>query len=157
MNVTFKSILESDLDSILAIENESHIHPWPRGVFRDCLRVSYVCDMLVDSQSGEGSAAETIIVYGIMSVAAGEAHIFNVCVSADFRRQGFGEKMLSHLLAVAKNKNAEAAFLEVRPSNLTAISLYEKLGFEIVGRRKDYYPAPSGREDAVIMTMKLDC
>lgn len=150
MSFVFKSIKDTDLDAIVEIENESHIHPWSKSVFRDCLRVSYVCDMLV-----QDDAETQIVVYGIMSVAVGEAHIFNVCVNADYRRQGFGEKMMRHLIDVAKNKNASIAFLEVRPSNITAISLYEKLGFETTGRRKDYYPAGNGREDAVIMSMKL--
>ena len=151
MSLIFQPITESDLDSVLEIENESHIHPWSKSVFRDCLRVSYICEMLIDEAN-----PENIIVYGVMSVAAGEAHIFNVCVNAGFRRQGFGEKMMLYLIDKAKNKNAGATFLEVRPSNTSAISLYEKLGFEITGRRKDYYPAENGREDAVIMSLKLN-
>ena len=143
----FHSVTDEDLDAIIAIENESHIHPWSKSVFRDCLRVSYVCEML--------KSDEAVVVYGVMSVAAGEAHIFNVCVNAEFRRQGFGEEMMQHLIEKAKAKNAETAFLEVRPSNVSSISLYEKLGFEITGKRKDYYPSENGREDAVIMSMGL--
>lgn len=146
----FYSITESDLDSIAEIENQSHIHPWSKNVFRDCLRVSYICEKLLNDD-----ADKDILVYGIMSVAAGEAHIFNVCVNTEFRRQGLGEKMMWHLIEKAKNKQAEVAFLEVRPSNVSAIALYEKLGFQITGRRKNYYPAEDGREDAVIMSMSL--
>ena len=147
MSMEFLPICEADLESIVEIENQSHIHPWSKGVFRDCLRVSYVCDMV----KSDGC----VLVYGIMSVAAGEAHVFNVCVNAEFRRQGYGEKMMQHLLAKAKNQKAETAFLEVRPSNEVAISLYEKIGFKITGRRKDYYPSENGREDAVIMSMGI--
>lgn len=147
MSDVFRPVNDSDLDAILEIEKSSHIHPWSKNVFRDCLRVSYVCEILTDD--------EKILVYGVMSVAAGEAHVFNVCVNGDFRRKGYGEKMMLHLLDQAKKKKAETAFLEVRPSNVAAISLYEKLGFDITGRRKDYYPAENGREDAVIMSMAL--
>jgi len=145
----FRAIKVSDLDLIVAIENECHIHPWSKGVFKDCLRVSYTCEMLMDDQ------ADSVIVYGVMSVAAGEAHIFNVCVNVKYRRQGFGKKMITHMLEVARNKSAGEAFLEVRPSNKFAIALYEQMGFEITGRRKDYYPSDNGREDAVIMSVKL--
>ncbi len=147
MDTYFKSIEDEDLDAIVAIEQDSHIHPWSKSVFRDCLRVSYICDVLMSGDS--------IVVYGVMSIAAGEAHVFNVCVSGEFRRQGYGEEMMQHLLEIARNKKAETAFLEVRPSNEVAISLYEKLGFVVVGRRKNYYPADQGREDAVIMKMSL--
>lgn len=147
MSIVLQPILESDIDSIVEIENESHLHPWSKSVFRDCLRVSYICDMYTDN--GE------ILVYGIMSVAVGEAHIFNVCVNKKYRRKGYGEKMMEHLIERAKNKNAKTAFLEVRPSNEVAISLYEKLGFTITGKRKDYYPTENGREDAIIMSLKL--
>ncbi len=144
----FRAVQESDLDTIVAIENSSHIHPWSKSVFRDCLRVSYVCDMLL-SDDGQ------VVVYGVMSVAAGEAHIFNVCVNKLCRRKGYGKKMMLHLLHKAKAQNASIVFLEVRQSNAPAISLYKKLGFEATGSRKDYYPAKDGREDAVIMSMTL--
>jgi len=145
MNV--RKMRETDLDAVLAIENTSHVHPWSRGVFRDCLRVSYVCDMFTKD--------DEIIVYGIMSVAAGESHIFNVCVNDKYRRQGFGQEMMMHLIKKAKKQGAEVAFLEVRPSNKVAIALYEKLGFAVTGKRKDYYPLEKGREDAFVMSLKL--
>ena len=137
----------TDLDAVVQIENESHIHPWSKSVFRDCLRVSYICDLLEEGQE--------ILVYGVMSVAVGEAHIFNVCVNQKYRRQGYGQKMMDHLLEKAKHKHATVAFLEVRPSNLSAIALYEKLGFKTTGRRKDYYPTENGREDAIVMSLEL--
>lgn len=147
MNLQVKAIEESDLDAVIDIENQSHIHPWSRSVFRDCLRVSYICDMF--------TLDKVIVVYGVMSIAAGESHIFNVCVNIEYRQQGYGNKMMQHLLQIAKDKNANIAFLEVRPSNTVAVSLYKKIGFETSGIRKDYYPTENGREDALIMTLNI--
>lgn len=65
-----------------------------------------------------------------------------------------GRKMMEHLIVLARKK-AETMFLEVRPSNIGVIKLYDSLGFNDVGRRKDYYPAESGREDAVILALEL--
>jgi len=145
--IVFQVMTEADLDDILAIENVSHTHPWSIGIFQDCLRVGYYSPML--------KSGEEIIAYGVMSIAVEEAHIFNVCVSSEYRGKGFGLQMMEHLLKVAKEKSAKSVFLEVRPSNEVAIQLYNKIGFLEVGIRKDYYPAKKGREDALIFAMDI--
>jgi ribosomal-protein-alanine N-acetyltransferase len=94
--------------------------------------------------------------YCIMSVGAAEAHVLNLCIADDFRRQGLGERLLTHMLEIARQKNVGAVFLEVRPSNQPAISLYEKVGFNQIGTRHDYYPAKVGREDAIILAKSLE-
>ena len=94
--------------------------------------------------------------YGIMSLGAGEAHILNLCIDGAFRRCGLGRTMLDYLLETARDKDISAAFLEVRPSNEDAIRLYEIAGFEKVGIRKSYYQAENGREDAVVLSLRLD-
>ena len=68
---------------------------------------------------------------------------------------GLGRKMLEHLLGVARSCPSEVLFLEVRPSNIQAIDLYRRFGFNEVGTRQGYYPAPQGREDALILAMQL--
>lgn len=78
-----------------------------------------------------------------------EAHITLLGIDPEYRGQGLGELLLSHLLLQAHNWSLERATLEVRASNTTAINLYQKMGFEIAGRRKDYYPIPP--EDALIL------
>ncbi len=146
--VSYRQMQEADLTEVLQIENEAHLFPWSQGIFLDCLRVGYQCPlMLMDDE---------ILAYGVMSIVAGEAHIFNICVKHSVRGQGFGRRMLRHLLDVAIQKQATTAFLEVRPSNQTALNLYMQSGFAEVGLRKDYYPAAQGkREDAVIMAIDL--
>jgi ribosomal-protein-alanine N-acetyltransferase len=86
-----------------------------------------------------------------MSVAAGECHILNLCVHPQAQGNGLGKKLLTKLLLVARKHHADTAFLEVRPSNKIAITLYSNSGFNEVGMRRNYYPAKHGREDAIIM------
>ncbi|MDH5228565.1 MAG: ribosomal protein S18-alanine N-acetyltransferase [Gammaproteobacteria bacterium] len=143
----WRQMLETDLPQIVLIEQQAHLTPWSAGIFSDCLRVGYVSRLLqVDQQ---------IVAYGIMSVAAGEAHIFNLCVAPENQRQGYGRQMLKHLMQIAIERKAQSIFLEVRPSNQKAIALYRDAGFDEVGVRKNYYPAKKGREDALILAKEL--
>ena len=91
-----------------------------------------------------------------MSTGASEAHILNLCIGQNFRRRGLGQELLSHMLGLAKQKDVSTVFLEVRPSNEIAIALYDKMGFNQIGIRHDYYPAKVGREDAVILAKSLE-
>lgn len=143
----FRIMIDSDLSEVLAIEKEGHRFPWSEGIFRDCLRVGYYCPVMIKDN--------VIVGYGVMSIAAGEAHIFNVCVAKRYRNQRLGQLVMEHLLNLARERKSNSVFLEVRPSNQIAINLYAKLGFIEVGIRKNYYPSDNGREDAVIMAMDI--
>ena len=144
----FRLMQESDLDEVLKLEADGHAIPWSKGIFNDCLRVGYYCTVV--------EAENVCSVYAVMSAAAGEAHILNVCVNKKLRNQGLGRKTVLHLLDVARSGDVKTVFLEVRPSNVVAIGLYESIGFIEVGLRKDYYPKPAGgREDALLMAMEL--
>ncbi len=81
------------------------------------------------------------------------ADMMNIAVSSDYRRQGIGQALIEGLVAHLLRKNVIALLLEVRVSNIPAITLYEKLGFEQVGRRRGYYHNP--REDALILRKEL--
>lgn len=135
---------ESDLDAVYALELASYDFPWTRGIFADCLRVGYACWVL---SPGDGSIAG----YGILSVAAGEAHIMNVCLAKVWRGTGQGKRLLYRLIDLARWHEAERMFLEVRASNTIAQNLYRQAGFHAVGRRKGYYEATDGREDAIVL------
>ncbi len=145
--VSLRAMSESDLQSVLAIELSAYAFPWTEGIFRDCLRVGYVCRVL--EVDGEVSG------YGIMSMGAGEAHVLNVCVGPRARCRGFGRTMLRSLLDRAAHAGMREAFLEVRPSNRAAIRLYQSMGFQIVGVRRGYYQAVNGREDASVLSRSL--
>jgi ribosomal-protein-alanine N-acetyltransferase len=138
---------ELDVPVIVAIERAAYQFPWSEGIFRDCLRVGYVCRVV--DVGGE------LTGYGIMSVGAGEAHILNVCIREEFRCRGLARKLLQYLLERALASGMQEAFLEVRPSNTTAARLYHSMGFEQVGVRRGYYQATVGREDAAVLRRVL--
>lgn len=138
---------DNDLDVILAIELEAYPYPWSRGIFGDCLRVGYSCWVM--------EVGETIVGYGVLTAGAGEAHVLNLCIGAEHRGNGYGARLLRRLIDLARWHEAGSIFLEVRPSNQPAFKLYEKFGFAVVGRRPNYYPAEQGREDALVMVLRL--
>ena len=96
-----------------------------------------------------------IVGHGILSVGAGEAHLLNICVNPDFQGKGYGRVLVEHLVSQARSQAAISMFLEVRVSNQIAYQLYEKLGFNEVGVRENYYPAFVGREDALVLAIEL--
>jgi [ribosomal protein S18]-alanine N-acetyltransferase len=145
--VLIRPMMEMDLTEVAAIEQKSYAFPWSENIFRDCLRVGYTCRAL--------DLAGQIIGYGVMSMGAGEAHILNLCVREEFRIVGFGRRLLEHMLERAAASGVGEAFLEVRPTNLAAIRLYQRLGFEQIGIRRGYYQAPDGREDAIVLKLDL--
>lgn len=138
---------ESDLDAVMAVELQAYPFPWTHGIFRDCLLAGY--PMWVQERGGR------LVGYGVLSVAAGEAHVLNLCTAPGHEGQGLARRMLLALLRVARGQGAQRVFLEVRPSNPRAIALYERNGFNEIGRRPRYYPAHGGREDAIVMAMEL--
>jgi ribosomal-protein-alanine N-acetyltransferase len=143
----FRPMREADLDAVMDIERRCYPHPWTRAIFDDCLRVGYNCWVVERQGVIEG--------YGVISVAAGESHLLNLCVRPQSQRQGIGRKLLRHLISLARRRQAEAIFLEVRPSNTAACNLYREAGFNELGTRRDYYPAGAGREDALILAREL--
>lgn len=138
---------EADLEAIFAIELRAYPFPWTLGIFRDCLRADYPSWVL--HQDGR------IVGYFLMSLAAGEAHLLNLCVAPEAQGRGYGRKLLHAMLHLARGRGAARVFLEVRPSNAGAIALYFNEGFNEIGRRPRYYPAADGREDALVMAMEL--
>lgn len=136
-----------DLDRVFDIEIRAYEFPWTLGIFHDCLRSGYGCWVLADEAR--------IIGYGVLSVAAGEAHILNVCIEPALQGRGHGRRLVQRLVDLSRWHRAERVFLEVRPSNPAAIALYHDLGFNEIGRRPGYYPAKSGREDAIVMAIEL--
>ena len=142
-----RPLASADLDAVMDIECRAYDFPWTRGIFRDCLRVGYCCWCYENDGLIQG--------YGVMSVAAGESHILNLTVRPESQRQGIGRKLMRHFLHLARRHDADTVMLEVRPSNVSAISLYEKMGFNEIGVRRNYYPADEGREDALLLALSL--
>ena len=136
-----------DLDAVMAIEPTIYSHPWTRGNFSDSLNSGYSAWVLLSNQA--------VIGYALLMMVLDEAHLLNLSVAKQYQKQGLGRYLLEHILKVAKQYKASNLFLEVRPSNISAIALYEKLGFSEMAVRRGYYPAHNGREDAVLMGLAL--
>ncbi len=145
--VKFRPMVPTDIAAVGEVERASYAFPWSEGIFRDCLRVGYLCRVA----EMEGA----IVAYGVVALGAGEAHILNLCVRADVRGRSVGRQMLLLLLERARQAGTTDAFLEVRPSNRLAIALYQSVGFVQVGLRKGYYQAAQGREDALVLRLDL--
>jgi len=145
--VCVRPMRAGDVLEVVAIERASYQFPWSEGIFRDCLRVGYICRVV--------AVGHEVMGYGVMSVGAGEAHVLNLCVAQAFRCRGAGRRLLLCLLERAQAAGMGEAFLEVRPSNTNAIRLYQSLGFEQVGMRRGYYQAVNGREDAAVLKLPL--
>ena len=145
--VSIRKMRHEDLPHVSDIERRSYDFPWSHGVFRDCLLAGYQCIVL--ERDGE------VAGYGILSVAAGEAHILNLCVEPAWRSHGYGERLLDDMLFRARTASVREIFLEVRPSNANALALYQKKGFHQVANRPAYYQAQGGREDAAVLAKKL--
>ena len=145
--VRFRAMTPSDIAGVAAVEKASYPFPWSEGIFRDCLRVGYLCRVA----ECEGA----VVAYGIVAMGAGEAHVLNLCVGDPMRGRGIGRQMLMLLIERASQAGMQDVFLEVRPSNMHAIALYQSVGFIEVGRRRGYYQAVEGREDALVLKLSI--
>lgn len=144
---SLRPMLPADIAWVAACEAASQRFPWSAGHFEDCLNAGYGCWV------SETDAAP--IGFAIMILVVDEAHLLNFGVAPEKRRQGLGRALMHGLYAKAAAVGATQVFLEVRPSNGAALALYVNEGFAIVGRRKGYYPAETGREDALVMRREL--
>ena len=115
MTLDIRKMRTEDLPQVLRNERRGYTHPWSEGIFKDCLINGHECWLMVFS--------EKIVGHGIVSVAAGESHLLNVCVHPECQGNGFGRAMVEHLLVRARARNAKSMFLEVRPSNMVAYQL----------------------------------
>jgi ribosomal-protein-alanine N-acetyltransferase len=138
---------DADLDEVLAIESAVYTHPWSRGNFADSLRSGYACRTW--------RVHDELVGYFVLMAAVGEAHLLNLSVAAARQRRGHGAALLAEAMRIARELGARHIFLEVRPSNQRGQALYERFGFRKVARRRGYYPAAGGREDALVLSRAL--
>ena len=141
--MTIDPLVESDLDAVMRIEQESYSVPWTRKMFRDELEGNPFASLVVSR------VAETIVGHLCYWVIFEELHIMNLAVSPDHRRHGIAGAMMTHAVTHACTQGAHSAMLEVRASNMPAITFYTHIGFRQIARRKQYYSNPV--EDAMIM------
>ena len=144
---SFSPMQPAEVDAVVGIEEAVYPFPWTRNNFADSLAAGYSawCCRVDDALVG----------YAVMMLVVDEAHLLNVTIAPDWQRRGYGQLSMQHLFAVARTHGARRMFLEVRPSNASGQDLYRRLGFETIGRRRGYYPAGEGREDAVVMAVDI--
>lgn len=140
---------EKDLLSVLEIENMSYPNPWQLSSFKGEIENRPISNPYVIVFK----PLDKVIGYVIYWHIRNEVQISNIAISPDYRQMGVGEGVLRKVLLEMRRKGAEFVFLEVRPSNLAARCLYEKMGFTMLGLRRGYYRNPS--EDAIIMGKSL--
>ena len=143
----YRYMTESDLEAVLEIERLSNPFPWTEQNFIDCLRRDYYCLIQTYSDGVSG--------FAIQSIALDEAHLLNIGVSSNKRRQGLGSDLLEKIIYASETMGSNKIFLEVRVSNAAATNLYLDFGFKQIGVRKDYYRLPEGKEDALLMSKSL--
>ena len=145
---SIRVMVHDDLKQTSDIERRSYDFPWSHGVFRDCMLAGYNCIVI--------ERVDLVVGYAILSVAAGEAHILNLCVDPNYRHLRYGERLLDEVLLRARRADVKQIFLEVRPSNTAALALYKKKDFHQVTQRPAYYQAKDGREDAAVLCKVLN-
>ena len=144
---SIRLMLPTDLKAVSHVERTAYEFPWSHGIFRDCLLAGYYSQVL--------DVGNTVSGYSIMSIAASEAHMLNLCVHPSLHRLGYGRRLLNAMLCRAEENEVRKIFLEVRPTNEAALRLYRSAGFEQIGIRPEYYQASYGREDAVVLALAL--
>ena len=138
----------TDLHEVEALEQRAYAFPWTHGNFRDALEHGYPSFCLRRTM-GE------LAGYCVLMRVVDELHLLNICVAPDDRQSGAALAMMREMLALARREQMSSVLLEVRPTNRRAIAVYERFGFRAIGRRKNYYPAPEGREDAIVMRLEI--
>ncbi len=137
-------MLPRDLPEVVAIERDTFPIPWTHANFLHEIESNpFACNRVVRSPGGGVEA------YASAWIIDAEVRINNIAVGAGTRRKGRGEALLRHLMEVGRGLGCRRISLEVRPSNTAALHLYAKLGFQEVGRRRNYYT--DTHEDALVM------
>ena len=146
--IEIRALQTRALARVVVIEAASSAFPWSAGVLADCLAVGYYCRVL-DLQGWPAA-------YAVLSAGAGEAHILNLTVSPECRRQGLGRRLLRDFLGYCRKQSLSRIYLEVRPGNDAARVLYASEGFELIGVRRQYYRSRQGREDAMVYALNFN-
>ena len=146
-----EAITPQDLDKILSIDRKAFKRPWHRKSFLEELVCENAYSYAVRSQPVDQRSE--IIAYVFLRVLLTEMHILRIAVAAEFQAMGVATWLLQQCFSLAKHKKVYSVYIEVRPTNETAIALYRKSGFQLLGRRPAYYPETG--EDALVMVKHL--
>lgn len=137
-------LTEENISELVELEKNCFSAPWTEQMFLGDLKSEQTCYFGAFDENGD------LVGYAGMWLSVDEGQITNVAVHPDYRRRGIAHSLVVNLVQVCKRKGLASITLEVRESNINAISLYRKLGFLDVGLRKNYYKNPT--ENALLMT-----
>ena len=144
MNYFLTEMREEHIGAIAGLEKICFSEPWSENSLRE--EIENPDAFFIAAVTDDGSVAG----YAGMHISVDGSYVDNIAVFPEYRKSGVGEALTRALIWKALSAG-EFITLEVRESNLPAVRLYEKLGFEPVGKRRNFYSSP--REDAVIYTL----
>ncbi len=147
-NLTMRPLVDADLPAVLAAEAVLHESPWSSGNFRDSIAA--------DHQLWVAEDGDALLGYAVSSQVLDEAELLTIGILPAYQRRGYGRELLRQVLTKAHAAGAQKMFLEVRSGNHPAHALYLREGFAEIGRRRGYYPAKAGREDAIVMAFDME-
>lgn len=147
MPSSFVELHQNNYLQAFELQSICHFQPWSKAVFADSLRHPYFAFQLIEQGQ--------LVGYCIGMLVVDEATLMDIGVGLNYRGKGVGRQIMNHFHQVCRQKNASQIWLEVRASNQHAINLYSHCGYELIERRKNYYPTASGKEDALVMRSVL--
>ena len=145
--LAYRPMQSEDIERISAAEQRIYPFPWTVGNFTDSLAAGHQGWICHDARG--------LVGYAVMMPVIDEVHLLNISIVPELQGRGLGSELLEFLMAEAKASGILRMFLEVRPSNEAGRALYRRYGFAEIGRRRGYYPAHEGREDAIVMSRDL--
>ena len=159
--LTFMPMQPSDMRAVMSLEAISHSHPWTQGNFLDSLTAghwAYCIRPEANTKTEPATNLPALWGYCILYPAVDELHLLNITIDPALRRNGIGSRVMQAIEGIAIQQKMSRIILEVRPSNIPAVKLYERLGYAIIGVRRGYYPADEvtgKREDAGVMAKSI--
>ncbi len=145
INTSFRDFISDDVERVVVIERLAYDAPWTQSKFNDSLNNPNILASLiiVDTQ---------VLGYFVAIHSPDSADLLNICIHPDYQQQGLGIKLFENLIQKLQILSIDTVFIEVRSSNNSALSFYQKLGFKVIDKRKKYY---SNGEDAKILRLKI--
>ena len=143
-----RAMTEADIPAVMAMEQAACLHPihaWSEENYRSSLKAGYWLRVRCARDTGK------IVAICVAMNGVEEVHLLNIAVDRAYHGQGMARDVLGTLYERCRTVQAPSLWLEVRPCNMPARALYASEGFIEIGIRKNYYPAPQGREDALVM------
>ena len=147
MSSSIRIMTLQDLDAVYDIELATNSFPWAKSTIEQSIASTKLSVLLEYDDVAVG--------YAVVSYVVGEAELLNICIHPEMQGKGLGGYLLEYIIEQATDSGNHDLYLEVRAGNKAAIHLYEKMGFNEVGCRANYYPAENGREDAILMALPL--